>query len=261
MRVQQVSTENLVVNNTLYRRISTFASLKKLVVKTGPFVDLTEAATLQFVTKNTSIPVPRVHCSFVYKNRAYFVMDRIKGDTINNMWHSLNETEHECVILQLRRMMRELRELPPHPGTGIESCVGGSLRDQRMAESNPRFGPFNTIDDFHLWLRRGLRIEDFPNGLVDCRERDWKDLKEMAARQDAPWEYPLFTHAELNPYNILVRGCQVVGIIDWEAAGWYPPYWEFTSACYLQIPFWNAAAEEFLNPLPNELKAEQTRQR
>jgi hypothetical protein len=30
--------------------------------------------------------------------------------------------------------------------------------------------------------------------------------------------------------NILVEGETITAILDWEFAGWYPQYWEYTSA-------------------------------
>ncbi|OAA79784.1 Protein kinase-like domain protein [Akanthomyces lecanii RCEF 1005] len=51
----------------------------------------------------------------------------------------------------------------------------------------------------------------------------------------------VFTHADLNPRNIMVdrvrgpdggRHWQVVGIVDWETAGYYPEYWDCTKSLY-----------------------------
>ncbi|KAH9922961.1 uncharacterized protein B0H18DRAFT_1182825 [Fomitopsis serialis] len=39
----------------------------------------------------------------------------------------------------------------------------------------------------------------------------------------------VFTHGDLMPHNIMVKDGHITGIIDWEAAGWYPEYWEFTT--------------------------------
>lgn len=40
-----------------------------------------------------------------------------------------------------------------------------------------------------------------------------------------------FTHGDLNLGNILVQGApgsyNIVGVIDWEHAGWYPEFWEY----------------------------------
>ncbi|KAK6385587.1 hypothetical protein LTS17_001156 [Exophiala oligosperma] len=86
----------------------------------------------------------------------------------------------------------------------------------------------------------------------------------MAAAQDkSSWRPPVFTRADLNPFNILIRGDRVVGLVDWEISGWYPNYWEYTSA-------WLGSAtrtgrrkciDEFLEPFPDELKMETIRQK
>ncbi|KAL2169079.1 hypothetical protein VTG60DRAFT_6501 [Thermothelomyces hinnuleus] len=200
---------------------------RNLIVKTGPFAHLTEAATMRFVACKTSIPVPRVHCAFVHKNRAIIVMDRIRGVSLSRAWKTLSEEDRDGIFRQRRSMLQELRALPPPLECGIESCVGGSLRDARIPRSWPRFGPFKTTQEFHLWLRHGLRPEDHPDHEDD---EDWREIKAMVKKQDGPWPPPVFTHGDLNPSNILVRGNRVVGIIDWEHAGWYPYYWEYTSA-------------------------------
>ncbi|KAF5565910.1 serine threonine kinase [Fusarium napiforme] len=274
---QHEGTSSLAINNTFPRRFMTLIALKisarfykhdgpcipiskSLIVKKGPFVHLTEAATMQFVAANTSIPVPTVHCWFVHKNRAHIVMQRIQGRSIADAWRGLSDTDRSNVFAQLRRMFQELRSLTPPPNTGIESCIGGSLRDSRIPRSRPRFGPFKTVQDFHRWLREDLQPEDHPDRADD---QDWKDIKEMITKQDGSWPPPVFTHGDLNPFNILVRGDQVVGIVDWEFAGWYPYYWEYTSAWLGNVvrQEWQESLTEFLDAYPTELEMEKTRDR
>lgn len=274
---QHDGTDSLAVNDTLIRRFLTLLALKTtarfyryqgpcvpiskhLIVKTGPFVHLSEAATLRFVAEKTSMPVPRVHCAFVHKNRAFIVMDRIHGISLARVWETLSDADREAVFGQLRSLLGELRSLTPPPGAGIESCVGGSLRDSRIPRSWPRFGPFKTTQEFHMWLRHGLRPEDHPERQDD---QDWKEIREMVAKQDGPWPPPVFSHGDLNFSNILVRGSRIVGIIDWEFAGWYPYYWEYTSAWYgnLMRKWLQDALPKFLDPYPEELKMEITRQK
>ncbi|KAG9501957.1 hypothetical protein J7337_007664 [Fusarium musae] len=274
---QHEGTSSLAINNTFPRRLMTLIALKtsarfykhdgpcipiskSLIVKKGPFVHLTEAATMQFVAASTSIPVPTVHCSFVHKNRAHIVMQRICGKSLAEAWRGLSEADLASIFAQLRRMLEELRAIIPPSGAGVESCIGGSLRDSRIPRSRPRFGPFKTIQDFHRWLREGLEPESRPDHIED---QDWEHVKEMATKQDGPWPLPVFTHGDLNPFNILVKGDQVVGIIDWEFAGWYPHYWEYTSAWYGNRirQGWQESLTKFLDPYPAELEMEKTRQR
>lgn len=96
----------MAIKNTFPRRLMTLIVLKtyarfynhdgpcisiskSLIVKKGPFVHLTEAATMQFVAVNTSIPVLAVNCSFVHKDRAYIVMQRIRGTSLTEAWKTL----------------------------------------------------------------------------------------------------------------------------------------------------------------------------
>ncbi|KFH40436.1 hypothetical protein ACRE_089000 [Hapsidospora chrysogenum ATCC 11550] len=191
---------------------------KHLMVKIGPFVHLTEAATLKIVADKTSIPVPHVYCSLAHKNQAFILMERIRGQTLAEVWDGLSDTERESVLTQLKRMTGDLRAIPSPPGTGIESCVGGSLRDSRIPRCRPRMGPFKTVQVFHFWLRDYLRLEEHGTRQGDG---DWQDVKEMVAKQDEPWPAPVFTHEDLNPLNILLYGNRVVGLVDWEFAGWH----------------------------------------
>lgn len=55
---------------------------KKLCIKYGYFIHLSEAAAIQFVARYASIPVPKVYCAFTRKARTYIVMERIQGETL-----------------------------------------------------------------------------------------------------------------------------------------------------------------------------------
>ncbi|ORY02288.1 kinase-like domain-containing protein [Clohesyomyces aquaticus] len=231
-------TEHLAINNTFIRRVLTRLALhttarfysrdglvvpisRHLIVKTGRRVHLTEAATMKFVAENTSIPVPRVYCSFLRKKRAYISLAEEGG-----------EEGLERIFAQLRKMFQELRGLTPPSGTGVESCVRGSLYDSRIPRGCPRFGPFKTIQEFHFWLRHDYKQEDLKEREDD---QDSQDLRDMMSIQHGPWPAPVFTHGDFNPFNVKVRDGKVVGIIDWEFAGWYPNYWEYGSAWFGNI--------------------------
>ncbi|KAF4335457.1 serine threonine kinase [Fusarium beomiforme] len=121
---QHEGASSLAINNTFFRRLMTLIALKTSarfykhdgpcvpisksgIVRKGPFAHLTEAATLEFVAANTSIPVPRVHCSFVHNNRAYIIMQRIQGKILADVWKDLSNTDRTNLFAQLRRMFQE----------------------------------------------------------------------------------------------------------------------------------------------------------
>jgi aminoglycoside phosphotransferase (APT) family kinase protein len=166
-----------------------------LIVKTGTWIHLTKAATMKFIADNTSIPVPKVYCAFVRKKVAYIVMERIKDESLNQALNRMSEDEIEGVFLQLKVMIQELRALKPPEGMlGVQSCVGGSLRDHRIPHCRPRFGPFKTIQEFHRWLKQDVNPDEHPERKDD---QDWRDIKDMVARQEGPWPPSVFTHGDL----------------------------------------------------------------
>jgi thiamine kinase-like enzyme len=275
LKAQHEGTESLAIKNTFLRRIFTLIALKTtarlfkrngtcipisnhLIVKTGPYVHLAEAATMRFVTDHTSIPVPKVFCSFVHNDRTYIIMERIQGEPIPTVWKNISGESREKIFRQLKLAFQELRALKPADGTGVKSCVGGSVREPRIPRPLPRMGPFKTIQEFHLFLRENLRPEEVKDRKHD---EDWQDIIEMATKQDGPWSNPVFTHGDLNPFNILVRGDELAAIIDWEDADWVPSYWEYTSAWYgnLTRTEWQHHLNKFLDTFPAELEMEKVR--
>lgn len=280
--------ERLEVNDTIYWRLLTISLLRlnatsrrissifrrrhrphvghvyplspRMVVKTGSDVRLDEAATMRFIAENTNIPVPKVLSAFVRKGTAHIVMEKIQGQELAKLWHHISDQTRASLLDQLRRYVDELRALQPPTTFAVGSCTGGSLQDFRQSRAPPpvRFGPFRTIQDFHIWMRDGLKQGEAAN----MEPADLDDVNEMIARQDGPWPPPVFTHGDFNPSNIIVRDNKIVGIIDWEMAGWYPHYWEYTSlkmASDLVNPVWHDNIDNFLTPLPEDLKMEKVR--
>jgi aminoglycoside phosphotransferase (APT) family kinase protein len=168
-----------------------------------------------FIGESTGIPVPRVICSFTHKSNTFIAMERIDGEMLATIWPSLSESSRCRILTKLKILVEIMRELKPPDGfTGIANVVGGQLIDFRLPRTDHGFGPFETTQDFHAFLRDGLK--KLPN--LD------PEVGHMIELQDGPRPAPVFTHGDLSSLNILVNGDTVVGIIDQKFAGWYPYY-------------------------------------
>ncbi|TID19412.1 kinase-like protein [Venturia nashicola] len=256
------------INNTFARRVLTLTACKllrrfrprrgivlflskRICVKSSSRTHPFEASTMRFVEDNTSIPVPKVYCSFVHNGRTYIVMERIQGEMLARVWKSRSTESQTKILEQLKKFTQELRSLAQLDTVGVTNVDGGLLYDIRLGSQ--RFGPFQTVQEFHSFLRGGrARALGFD-----------PEIDQMMERQDGPWPPPIFTHGDLSSLNILVRGDEVVGIVDWETAGWYPSYWEYATACQVNIRnfFWREQIDSFLEPMPEELAMDQVRQR
>ena len=85
----------------------------------------------------------------------------------------------------------------------------------------------------------------------------------MIKLQEKEWGSTTFTHRNLSSLNILIREEKIVAIIDWENAGFFPRYWEYTTArqVYPLDSFWAKCVDRFLDSWPEALEMEKVRQR
>lgn len=216
---------------------------------------------MEFIRERTSVPVPKIYCAFTYRNKTYIAMERIKGTMIADGWLQRSEESRSRILNQLKTMIEEIRSIRSPHGSSVASVDGGSLNDPRLPgigtiypiPTARRFGPFEDINAFHRWLRRPHKGADdaFPD-----------EVNEMIkAHEETDWGQPFFTHGDLSSFNIIVKDDKITGIIDWETAGWYPHYWEYTRASRVspQNAWWVDYLDRFLEPKPNERKFEETR--
>ncbi|KAJ3517901.1 hypothetical protein NLJ89_g198 [Agrocybe chaxingu] len=173
---------------------------------------------MEFVARNTTIPVPRVLDFFEIKGFQHLVQEYIEGDILEDVWPKMTDEQRHDAVLQLKEFMDQLRALqPPQPGR-VQAVDGGPLNDPRISRSRP-WGPFVSNIDFGDFSFRGAvkkNLDRYPGAaeLYDKVEgRTWKTV---------------FSHGDLGPHNILWKDGRIVSIIDWEYAGWFPEYWEYT---------------------------------
>lgn len=225
---------------------------KNICVKYGSLHDPMEAQTMMFIAQRTNIPVPKVYMSFKHKGLTYLVMQRIQGHALGRGWQQRTPESRAKLLASLKAHVAEMRELRAE-SPAICSVNGGSLYDPRMPKATIRYGPFDDVHDFHDYLRDG--IQDHDNHTPDVRK--------LIRLHNEKWEGPTFTHGDLSSINILARGDEIVGIVDWETAGWYPSYWEYTTACQVNPRnyFWRDEIDKFIHPDPEALEMERLRQR
>ncbi|UZP40971.1 hypothetical protein NXS19_008787 [Fusarium pseudograminearum] len=189
---------------------------------------------MQFVANHTPIPVPKVHYAFIHKGTSYIVMQHIKGQTAANGWTSRSDESKERILEQLRGMITELRSVTP-----------------------PKlyWGPYASVREFHEAL-----VNNIP---WDADYTKYPDLIELFDFYRQAENKLVLTHGDLSSLNILVRGDRVVGIIDWETAGWFPKYWEYTTAKCVNPNnlFWADVVDQFVTPMPDEWKMDFIRRR
>ncbi|KFY34640.1 hypothetical protein V494_06590 [Pseudogymnoascus sp. VKM F-4513 (FW-928)] len=151
-------------------------------------------------------------------------MTRLPGEELGQIYESLSDAAKATVLAELKTYLAVIRGWKsPWGDARICSITGGPIRSIRVP--NHLVGPCETSDEFHDYLLAPAR-NSFPS-----EEIFQESLRR--ARRLRILERPgvKFTHGDLKHHNILVdEDGRVTGFLDWEAAGWYPDFWEYTTA-------------------------------
>lgn len=178
-----------------------------------------EFNALKMVRQYTSVPVPRP-IDLVFEpgeSDGYLLMSRVPGVPFTTYMEMLSDRDYADFVFQMQEYISQIRAIPKtvRPEFAICSTLGQACRDTRV-EHGDAIGPFADEAAFSQLLRN-----------PDDPSRRGHSI--------------LFTHADLNMRNILVdqvtqpdgaKVWKVTGIVDWESAGFYPEYWEYTRALF-----------------------------
>ena len=170
-----------------------------------------EFEALHLVRSRVSIPVPRPIDLISSSTHSFLVTSRIEGDPVGIDIPTYTDEALNGLAEKLKTWISELRTIGRPAGfADISSASGGPIQDYRIPSSLA--GPFEREKDFSECLRLGA-------------------LPNLVHRHD---HEIVFTHADLHMRNILAKDGVLTGIVDWENAGWYPDYWEYTK-CHFSV--------------------------
>ncbi|KAG5292652.1 hypothetical protein I7I48_04805 [Histoplasma ohiense] len=231
---------------------SIFGSLGPTVVKVrrkhvikGP-CQLPELEALLYISEHTTIPVPRVRCSYNGPGGIYIMMDHIQGTDLETLWmRGLKPKEKETILNDIATILTQLRTLHPPKEGVVASAQGGAILDYCIGSQ--LVGPFQSHSSFHSFLRGGVPLENtaqvFGEDIVSCHSNNYRTF---------------FSHSDLAPRNIIIRNGRIVGVVDWALAGWYSEYWDLTKAYYtsFKVPDWPESIKLKLPSYVDELMAE-----
>ncbi|KAH7151216.1 hypothetical protein DER46DRAFT_703604 [Fusarium sp. MPI-SDFR-AT-0072] len=176
---------------------------------------------LKVLEQKTNIPAPRVF-DVVSQHTgeddfSYLLMSRVPGTTLATCRDALSGQDYVNLSARLKDCVSQMRDIPEPVNHGIAICntLGEACRDPRIRDWVP-IGPFQDEASFS----QNIRFSDEPS----------RRGQKIA-----------FTHGDLNPRNIMVerirnparaRGWRLSGIIDWEIAGYYSEYWDYTKSMF-----------------------------
>lgn len=233
----------------------------QLYVKYGPCVRESEGQAPRIVSHYLSetVPTPEIFGWDKDGNDVFLYMQLVPGVTLGHRWATLSMEEKDSVCDEIKRMIGKLKMLKQPPShsligksiyfssncmyfftydtilvvTSIRAsnntsskliCASGTVTNQPAADNyfyalkhGQVSGPFRTVKDFHDWFT-SINLKGKLHSY-----RSWlPDIYDIT-----------FTHADIHRDNLIVTESgppNVLAIVDWAQAGWYPDYWEICKA-------------------------------
>ncbi len=191
------------------------------------------------VMRAAGFPVPKVLCYGEHANSAHapvsILMTRMPGDQLwGGLWDWFDEKEQATIIAELKTYLDAMRQWKRPKGEESRLCsiAGTSLRSvcfpmhrNPAGDINPShyMGPCTDEAEFNrnVMYAANMSSSEFDSQKLLSEARKLYEVKHGI----------VFTHGDVMPQNILVtEDGHLSAILDWEAAGWYPDYWEFSTA-------------------------------
>jgi hypothetical protein len=119
---------------------------------------------MDFIARNTTIPVPRVLDILGIRGSIHIVQEYIDAPVLADVWTQMGLDERKSCMGQLQEYLEQLRALtPPEPGR-VQAVDGTGCLDDRLHPGE--WGPFDSIDTFNAFFHHDLvrqRPADYPH--------------------------------------------------------------------------------------------------
>ncbi|KDR79558.1 hypothetical protein GALMADRAFT_265947 [Galerina marginata CBS 339.88] len=180
-----------------------------------------ERHTTNLVRSTTFIPVPFCERVVCVSLGSLLVLEYIPGRVVHDIWHELGWWTRFRISLTLRYYIYQLRSIRnligppafpgPHSFENIPQRCNGRLFTSEGS------GPFISYREMARWYQNRLLVmQKFRKEGLGCAPFD--DTGRL-----------VFTHMDLHLRNLILGDDGQLWVIDWEMAGWYPPWFEAAS--------------------------------
>ncbi|OQE04996.1 hypothetical protein PENVUL_c028G09427 [Penicillium vulpinum] len=148
-------------------------------------------------------------------------MTAAPGEPLDEVFHRLSYSERKQLSTDLKNALSQLLSIPNQTFHLFSNSHGGPLFDYRFPSGV--CGPFHHISDFNSFLVHKHVLNETKKDIAAVHARQYRSI---------------FTHADLQPRNIIIDEGRLSGIVDWECTGFYPEYWDFTKFFYTVRATW-----------------------
>ncbi|PLB50302.1 kinase-like protein [Aspergillus steynii IBT 23096] len=182
-----------------------------------------EPRVLRFLSNQPDIPAPFIVHDWVDQGRHYMLRQHMGGAALKDAWGWLTEGQKRSLAAQVADVVRRMQTIA---SPSMQAVDGGPCVPQLLFTDAFPHGPFPS--DRALWDDLQLTLA--------CRSTYGKaftgqalDKLQASFPRCAPY---VLTHCDLSVENIVVNHGQLVGIVGWDRAAFYPFWYEYVAASW-----------------------------
>ncbi|RPA97787.1 hypothetical protein L873DRAFT_1636760, partial [Choiromyces venosus 120613-1] len=215
---------------------------------------VSESEIHDLIKSATNIPIPTIYYEWVTLEGDgsddpggvrihHTIMDNIEGEALHEVWPHLNSQDKERLVSQFTDYLNELRTVT---SPSVISVHGGPLPgEQRILFDRGYVAQGPLSDEDSLWLAMTHHVRHSPSNTVQQALIDLRAIMPDCLPA-------VLTHMDLRTSNILVRDGDIVGIVSWEHAAFYPRWMEDVKFRYMRCD----PELEFVNAVVNRMQAD-----
>lgn len=197
-----------------------------LVLKWSERTRIEEVVAMK-MARAAGMPVPKVLCYGDHPNDwrgVSILMTRLPGWSLNNSRDDFIEDDEQPWFSELARCFHAMRKWEhPFEGEPICSVLNTTISSPRVP--GHAMGPFESEEKMHDYLESTASARGFKS--LEAFESTLAQAKQLRTLDHSI----VFTHGDFKAHNLLVDDeYRLSGFLDWECTGWYPEYWELTTA-------------------------------
>ncbi|KAI1735336.1 hypothetical protein F4680DRAFT_461796 [Xylaria scruposa] len=172
------------------------------------------------LARSINVRTPRVRRTVQVEDFYECIFDRVQGVNLMDAWIDLGWISTIRLGFQLRWMIRNMRSQKSPTAGSLGTGIVRTFWIEDMYGIPLRASSYTIMSLVNFWYNVGSFT---------------KESKKTKEQHETTCEGPLklsqqlvFTHHDLAPRNLMIDLAGNLNIVDWDFAGWYPPFFEHT---------------------------------
>ncbi|KAI0907485.1 hypothetical protein F4823DRAFT_602879 [Ustulina deusta] len=182
------------------------------------YEELQDAILAIELARSINVRTPRVRRTVQLKNFYECIFDRVRGVNLMDAWIGLGWISTIRLGFQLRRMIQGMRSQRSPTAGSLGTGIARTFWIEDTYGIPLRASSYTIMSLVNFWYNVGSFT---------------KESNKTREQHQSTCEGPLklsqqlvFTHHDLAPRNLMIDSAGDLCIVDWDFAGWYPPFFE-----------------------------------